>query len=75
MPRVDLIVKVSVELEDIEPELLNVVGREIIADLSAGTLGHNQNVVELEIVDIDSTVTIKKEQNLMPDKELSELGQ
>ena len=73
MPTVDFTIKVSVDLDDTNHDLIKVAGREIIADLSAGTLGHNTNVVDIEVSKVDAVVAVKVD--CMPDDELSDLAQ
>ena len=71
MPKVDYIVIVSVDLEDPSQDMIKVAGREIIADLSAGTLGHNPNVVDIDVSSVNATVAVNVD--CMPDEEISGL--
>ena len=66
MPRIEVLTKTYLEIESADDDALEVIGREMIADLSGGTLGHNQNVLEIEIVGLDSTETIIRKKSLMP---------
>lgn len=72
MPKVNFNVQVSLDMEDINKESVKVAGREIIADLNVGSLGHNANVNDIEVTEIEGTIPATPV-NCMPDKEISEL--
>jgi len=71
MAKVTLSVSVEVEVSEVTPELLKVVGREVIAGINT-SIDNNQNVEDIEVSAIEAKVSLSVD--CMPDEEIGELA-
>ena len=71
MAKVTYSVNVVVEVDDTNPELIKVAGREIISGINS-SLDQNQNVEDIIVTGINASISLNVD--CMPDEELNAIG-
>lgn len=71
MPKIKVQIETDVEVSDANPELIKVLGREIIAGIAQST-NNNVNVEDITVTDMKANVSYSVD--CMPEQEINELG-